>query len=61
LLHNKGVFLSNLGKDEEAIKWLDKTLKIDPNDFNTLTTKAYSLSNLGEDEGLSSGLTKLSR
>jgi tetratricopeptide (TPR) repeat protein len=45
--YEKAYGLSNLGKNEEAIKYLDKALEIDPNNANALTSKGLALYNLG--------------
>ena len=50
LLRNKGVSLSKLDKNEEAIKLYDEALKIKPDDYDSLRQKGVSLSELGKEE-----------
>ena len=49
-LYNKGVTLSNLGKYEEAITWLDRSLDINPNFVDAMYNKADVLGELGKYE-----------
>ena len=49
-LYNKGVTLSNLGKYEEAITWLDRSLEINPNFVDAMYNKADALGELGKYE-----------
>jgi tetratricopeptide (TPR) repeat protein len=49
-LNNKGCVLTNLGKDEEAIKCYDKAIEIDPSNAEIWTNKCGALFNLGRDK-----------
>ena len=42
-----GLILYNLGKENEAIKYFDKSLAIDPNNTATLNSKGLALGILG--------------
>jgi tetratricopeptide (TPR) repeat protein len=44
--NNKGLALYNLGKHEEAIKWYDKALEIEPNDDKAWYNKGLALDKL---------------
>lgn len=46
-LRKIGASYGALQKDEEALKWFDDALGIDPRDYNTLRDKGVSLSRLG--------------
>ena len=48
--NNKGLSLSNLGRDEDAIVEYDKVTSIDESYVNAYNNKGSSLSNLGRDE-----------
>ena len=47
---NKGVLLSKLGKEEEALKLFDQALEIKPAAYDSLCNKGALLSNLGKQE-----------
>jgi tetratricopeptide (TPR) repeat protein len=49
-LYEKGWSLARIGKDEEAVKFLDKASKINPNDDDPFREKAESLARLGKYE-----------
>jgi tetratricopeptide (TPR) repeat protein len=53
-LYNKGLGLANLGKYDEAIKYFDRALDIDPNNIGALTNKGASLIYLGRPQEASS-------
>ena len=46
LSQKRGFALNSLEKYEDAISWLAKTLKIDPEDVNTLNKKRFALEQL---------------
>jgi len=48
--NNKGIALSNLGKDKDAIECYDKAIKIDEKDADVWNNKGIALSNLGKDK-----------
>ena len=48
--HDKGIALSFLGKDNEALEAYDKAIPIDPNDVDTWHEKGLSLKKLGKDK-----------
>jgi tetratricopeptide (TPR) repeat protein len=45
--YSRKVYLTNLGKQTEAIECFDKALGIKPDDAGTLTIKGFALYNLG--------------
>ena len=47
-LNNKGLALNNLGKYQEAIKWNDKALVVDPKYVYALGNKGSALDSLGK-------------
>jgi tetratricopeptide (TPR) repeat protein len=46
-LNNKGIALSNLDKDQEAIGFYDRLLEINPEDVDALHNKAWSFYRIG--------------
>lgn len=49
-IHRRGVLLSKLGREEEAISWFDKALAIKPDYYNSLRCRGVSLKKLGRQE-----------
>jgi len=49
-LRSKGVSLSKLGKEEQAIELFESALEINADDNNSLRSKGISLSKLGKDK-----------
>ncbi len=49
-MYSKNVALDKLGKHEDAIKYFDKAIEIDPKFSNAWLNKGVALDKLGKDE-----------